>query len=93
MLDVTMPVSRQTNGCPGKLGAAHTLPLDRSSLTRWRQRIGAERLNVLLTESLAAARRGGAVEDTHLRRVTIDITVQPKAVTHPTEASCCSAAS
>src|SRR3954449_1497015 len=62
----------------------HALPLDRSSLTRWRQRIGAERLEVLLAESLAAARRGGAVEDKHLQRVTIDTTVQPKAVTHPT---------
>src|SRR5215218_4880628 len=63
----------------------HALPLDRSSVTRWRQRIGAERLELLLAESLAAAQRGGAVEDKHLRRVTIDTTVQPKAVTHPTD--------
>jgi transposase, IS5 family len=63
----------------------HTLPLDRSSMTRWRQRVGAERLEVLLAESLAAARRGGAVEAKHFRRVTIDTTVQPKAVTHPTD--------
>ena len=40
----------------------HALPLDRSSMTRWRQRIGAERLKVLLAESLAVAQRGGAVE-------------------------------
>ena len=63
----------------------HALPLDRSSMTRWRQRIGAERLELLLAETLAAAQRGGAVEDKHLRRVTIDTTVQPKAVTHPTD--------
>src|SRR5215210_7131056 len=63
----------------------HALPLDRSSMTRWRQRIGAERLEALLAESLAAAQRGGAVEEKHLRRVTIDTTVQPKAVTHPTD--------
>jgi transposase, IS5 family len=63
----------------------HALPLDRSSMTRWRQRIGAERLELLLAESLAAARRGGAVEEKHLRRVTVDTTVQPKAVTHPTD--------
>ncbi len=69
----------------GETHFQHALPLDRSSLTRWRQRIGAERLEVLLAESLAAARRGGAVEDKHLRRVTIDTTVQPKAVTHPTD--------
>jgi IS5 family transposase len=63
----------------------HALPLDRSSMTRWRQRIGAERLEVLLAESLAAAQRGGAVDEKHCRRVTIDTTVQPKAVTHPTD--------
>ncbi len=63
----------------------HALPLDRSSLTRWRQRIGPERLELLLAESLAAAQRGGAVAEKHLRRVTIDTTVQPKAVAHPTD--------
>src|SRR5215208_735678 len=50
----------------------HALPLDRSSMTRWRQRIGAERMEALLAESLAAARCGGAVEERHLGRVTID---------------------
>jgi IS5 family transposase len=63
----------------------HRLPLDRSSMTRWRQRIGPERMEELLAESLEAAQRGGAVEDKHLKRVTIDTTVQPKAVTHPTD--------
>jgi IS5 family transposase len=63
----------------------HRLPLDRSSMTRWRQRIGLERMEELLAESLEAAQRGGAVEEKHLKRVTIDTTVQPKAVTHPTD--------
>ncbi|MGK7871623.1 IS5 family transposase [Falsiroseomonas sp. E2-1-a20] len=63
----------------------HALPLDRSSMTRWRKRIGAERLELLLAETLAAARRAGAAEPKHFERVTIDTTVQPKAVTHPTD--------
>src|SRR5918997_1177434 len=63
----------------------HALPLDRSSMTRWRQRIGPERLELLLAESLMAARRGGAVEEKHLRRILVDTTLQPKAVTHPTD--------
>jgi IS5 family transposase len=63
----------------------HRLPLDRSSMTRWRKRIGAERMEELLAESLEAAQRGGAVDEKHLKRVTIDTTVQPKAVTHPTD--------
>jgi IS5 family transposase len=69
----------------GETHFRHALPLDRSSMTRWRRRIGPERLEVLLAESLAAAQRGGAVEEKHLRRVTIDTTVQPKAATHPAD--------
>ena len=69
----------------GEVFFQHVLPLDRSSMTRWRQRIGPERLELLLAESLAAAQRGGAVDEKHLRRVTVDTTVQPKAVTHPTD--------
>lgn len=63
----------------------HRLPLDRSSMTRWRQRIGPERIEELLAETLAAAERGGALDGKHLKRVTIDTTVQPKAVAHPTD--------
>jgi IS5 family transposase len=33
----------------------HELPFDRSSLTRWRQRLGEERLSALLQESLRVA--------------------------------------
>jgi transposase, IS5 family len=69
----------------GETHFQHRLPLERSSMTRWRQRIGPERMEELLAESLAAAQRGGAVDEKHLRRVTIDTTVQPKAVTHPTD--------
>src|SRR5919112_3800978 len=69
----------------GEAHFQHALPLDRSSMTRWRRRIGAQRLELLLAESLAAAQRGGAVEEKHLRRVSIDTTVQPKAVTRPTD--------
>jgi len=63
----------------------HALPLDRSSMTRWRKRIGAEQLELLLAETLAAAQRAGAAGPKHFERVTIDTTVQPKAVTHPTD--------
>jgi IS5 family transposase len=54
-------------------------------MTRWRQRIGAERLELLLAETLATAQRAGAAEPKHFARVSIDTTVQPKAVTHPTD--------
>ncbi len=39
----------------------HELPFDRSSLTRWRQRMGEERVAALLQESLSVAIRTGAM--------------------------------
>ena len=64
----------------------HTLPFDRSSITRWRQRMGEERLNALLQESLSLATRSGAAKPQDFTRVIVDTTVQPKAITFPTDA-------
>jgi len=64
----------------------HDLPLERSSLTRWRQRMGEEKLQALVQESLAVATRTEAIKPSDLSRVVIDTTVQPKAVMFPTDA-------
>src|ERR1700761_3838263 len=64
----------------------HALPFDRSSLTRWRNRMGEERLEALLQESLAVATRTGAMKPADLNRVIVDTTVQPKNITFPTDA-------
>src|SRR5580700_5085192 len=64
----------------------HALVFDRSSLTRWRQRMGEEKLRALLQESLAVATRTEAMKPSDLARVVIDTTVQPKAVMFPTDA-------
>jgi transposase, IS5 family len=64
----------------------HKLPFDRSSLTRWRQRMGEERLVALLQESLSVATRTGAAKPADFRQVIIDTTVQEKAITFPTDA-------
>ena len=40
----------------------HEVPFDRSSLTRWRQRLGEEQIAALLQESLSVAHRSGAIE-------------------------------
>jgi IS5 family transposase len=64
----------------------HRLVFDRSSLTRWRQRMGEEKLLALLQESLAVATRTDALRPQDLARVVIDTTVQPKAVMFPTDA-------
>lgn len=64
----------------------HELPLDRSSLTRWRQGMGEERLVALLQESLAVATRTGAASPRDFSKVIVDTTVQEKAVAFPTDA-------
>src|ERR1700729_4254377 len=64
----------------------HKLTFDRSSLTRWRQRIGEERLPALIQESLAVATRTGAAKPADFSKVIVDTTVQPKAVAFPTDA-------
>jgi IS5 family transposase len=64
----------------------HELPFDRSSMTRWRQRMGEERVTALLQESLAVAVRTGAMTPQDTRRVIVDTTVQPKNVMFPTDA-------
>lgn len=64
----------------------HELPFDRSSMTRWRQRMGEEKIAALLSESLSIAVRTGAMKPQDTRRVIVDTTVQPKNVMFPTDA-------
>jgi IS5 family transposase len=70
----------------GEVVFRHELPFDRSSLTRWRQRLGEEQLAAVLQESLAVAHRTGAIATKDLERVVVDTTVQEKAIAHPTDA-------
>ena len=63
----------------------HELAFDRSSLTRWRHRLGEEHLVALIQESLSVAHKTGALEVKDLERVAVDTTVQPKAIAHPTD--------
>src|ERR1700720_1548585 len=70
----------------GEVVFRHELPFDRSSLTRWRQRLGEEQIAALLQESLSVAHRSGAIETKDLERGVVDTTVQEKAIAHPTDA-------
>jgi transposase, IS5 family len=64
----------------------HALPFDRTSITRWRQRMGEERLKALVEESLATAIRTKAAKPADFRTAIVDTTVQEKAITFPTDA-------
>lgn len=60
-------------------------PVDPSSLTRWRKRIGEEGVETLLLVSIDAARRGGMLKASSLDKIIVDTTVMPKAIAHPTD--------
>jgi len=64
----------------------HRLPIDASSMTRWRNRIGEEGVEWLLTETIKAGQRAGTVKGNDLKRVTVDTTVMEKNIAHPTDA-------
>jgi len=64
----------------------HELPIDPSSLSRWRKRVGAERLEKLLEATIHAALAIGAMRPHELQKVNIDTTVQEKAIAFPTDA-------
>jgi IS5 family transposase len=63
----------------------HQLPIDPSSMTRWRQRIGEKGCEMILAATLDAGLRSGAVKESSLKRINVDTTVQPKAVRYPTD--------
>jgi len=63
----------------------HAFPHERSDLSHWRKRLG-DKLELLLAESLRVAHDSGALRTRDLKRVTVDTTVQPKAITFPTDA-------
>ncbi len=69
----------------GEVYFQHELPFDRSSMTRWRQRIGADALESLLAETIAIALKTKAVSTRQLERITVDTTVQTKAIAHPSD--------
>src|SRR4030043_232974 len=64
----------------------HEIPLDPSSLVRWRKRVGARGMERVLKETIETAKRKGVVKAGHLERVNVDTTVQEKAVAFPTDA-------
>ena len=63
----------------------HEVPIDPSSMSRWRKRVGVDRLALMLQETIDLARRDGHVSKQDLERVSVDTTVQEKNITYPTD--------
>jgi len=64
----------------------HWLPLDASSMTRWRGRLGEAGAEQMLRETIAAGIKTGAIRAADLKRVNVDTTVETKAIRYPTDA-------
>lgn len=64
----------------------HTLPIDPSSMTRWRKRLGEAGAETMLKATIEAGVAVKAINPAHPRHVNVDTTVQTKAVRHPTDA-------
>jgi len=64
----------------------HTMPIDPSSMTRWRKRVGEQGVEALLRETIETGIKTGAVTPRSFTKVNVDTTVQEKAVAFPTDA-------
>jgi IS5 family transposase len=64
----------------------HELPINPSSMTRWRKRIGEAGAEELLKETIKAGLKLKAIKSFQLKRVNIDTTVQEKEIRFPTDA-------
>jgi IS5 family transposase len=63
----------------------HTPPVDFSSLSRWRSKMGEEGVEWLLTATIDAARIAKVIQPTSVEKLIVDTTVMEKAITHPTD--------
>jgi IS5 family transposase len=64
----------------------HELPIDPSSLTRWRKRLGPDKIEELLSATIDTAKEEKLLTERHVERVNVDTTVQEKAIAFPTDA-------
>jgi IS5 family transposase len=64
-----------------------TPPIDPSSLSRWRKRLGEAGMEELLAQSIEAAKRASAIKPSSIKRVIADTTVMEKAIAYPTDSA------
>jgi IS5 family transposase len=64
----------------------HRVPIEPSSMTRWRQRLGEAGAEQMLRATIETGMVMGAIRPGQLKRINVDTTVQTKAVRYPTDA-------
>lgn len=63
----------------------HKLPLHYTTIIKWRQKAGEERLKILLEETINIAGAEGQLTEKDMASVNVDTTVQEKNITYPTD--------
>ena len=64
----------------------HRMPIDPSSMTRWRKRLGEAGAEQMLRATIEAGMRMRVIRPAELKRINVDTTVQTKAIRFPTDA-------
>jgi transposase, IS5 family len=64
----------------------HKFPIHPTSMVKWRERVGSERMEVLLKETLSTAVREKYIKPSDASKIIVDTTVQEKAIAFPTDA-------
>ena len=63
----------------------HSLPIDSSSMTRFRKRMGSETIDDLFKETVRSAERSNQLKEKDFEHLNVDTTVQEKAISFPTD--------
>lgn len=64
----------------------YKMPIDPSSMTRWRKRVGVEGAELLLSQTIQTAMEQKYLKPMQCQRVSVDTTVQTKDIRFPTDA-------
>jgi hypothetical protein len=59
------------------------MPIDPTSMTRWRRRLGEEGAELMLRQTIDTGVKMKAIKPAQIKRVNIDTTVQTKAIRYP----------
>lgn len=63
----------------------HSLPIDSSSMTNFRKRMGKEDIDELLKETVSSVTCSGQLKEKDFEQLNVDTTVQEKAISFPTD--------
>jgi IS5 family transposase len=73
--------------CTGETCLQSELPIDPSSLSRWRKRMDETGVEELSAQSIEAAKRASVIAPAGIKRIIADTTILAKAIAPPTDSA------